>query len=155
MSTKNVGYRIKCLMREEKWGAKAFANRINADKNSVKAWLACEYYPGYNSLVKLCELFGVSADYIVGLSNERGKGLRLGVPPLDEIKNQYVKRVVGLLGENQISEEKYADMMGVKKATVQKWLSGKKFPQMTHVVRSAAVLGCTLDYLLSRDGNIQ
>lgn len=56
MSTEVTAHRLKMLMRERNWGVKAFANRIPADKNSVKTWLAGQYYPRYDSLVKVCEL---------------------------------------------------------------------------------------------------
>ena len=36
MSTEVTAHRLKMLMRERNWGVKAFANRIPADKNSVK-----------------------------------------------------------------------------------------------------------------------
>lgn len=74
MSTEVTAHRLKMLMRERNWGVKAFANRIPADKNSVKTWLAGQYYPRYDSLVKVCELLDVSADYVVGLSDGRGSG---------------------------------------------------------------------------------
>ena len=80
MSTEVTAHRLKMLMRERNWGVKAFANRIPADKNSVKTWLAGQYYPRYDSLVKVCELLDVSADYVVGLSDGRGSGGRLSVP---------------------------------------------------------------------------
>lgn len=94
MSTEVTAHRLKALMREKNWGVKAFANRIPADKNSVKTWLSGEYLPRYDSLVKLCDLLDVSADYVVGLSDERGGGLRLGVP-LNNLKACYVERVRG------------------------------------------------------------
>ncbi len=140
-------------MREKNWGVKAFANRIPADKNSVKTWLAGEYLPRYDSLVKLCDLLDVSADYVAGLSDERGGGLRLGVP-LNNLKACYVERVRGLISDKGVSAEKYAEMMGVKTATVENWFSGKKFPEMALVVKSAQTLGCSLDYLLSRTDKI-
>ena len=139
MSTEVTAHRLKMLMRERNWGVKAFANRIPADKNSVK----------YDSLVKVCELLDVSADYVVGLSDGRGSGGRLSVP-LNRLKFNYILRVKELLESKGVSEEKYAEMMGVKAATVENWFSGKKFPEMALVVRSARELNCSLDYLLSR-----
>ncbi|MBS1415637.1 MAG: helix-turn-helix domain-containing protein [Christensenellales bacterium] len=153
MSTEVTAHRLKALMREKNWGVKAFANRIPADKNSVKTWLSGEYLPRYDSLVKLCDLLDVSADYVVGLSDERGGGLRLGVP-LNNLKACYVERVRGLISDKGVSAEKYAEMMGVKTATVENWFSGKKFPEMALVVKSAQTLGCSLDYLLSRTDKI-
>ncbi|MFR3347274.1 MAG: helix-turn-helix domain-containing protein [Christensenellales bacterium] len=144
-----TAHRLKMLMRERNWGVKAFANRIPADKNSVKTWLAGQYYPRYDSLVKVCELLDVSADYVVGLSDGRGSGGRLSVP-LNRLKFNYILRVKELLESKGVSEEKYAEMMGVKAATVENWFSGKKFPEMALVVRSARELNCSLDYLLSR-----
>ena len=89
MSTEVTAHRLKMLMRERNWGVKAFANRIPADKNSVKTWLAGQYYPRYDSLVKVCELLDVSADYVVGLSDGRGSGGRLSVP-LNKIGRAHV-----------------------------------------------------------------
>lgn len=124
MSTEVTAHRLKMLMRERNWGVKAFANRIPADKNSVKTWLAGQYYPRYDSLVKVCELLDVSADYVVGLSDGRGSGGRLSVP-LNRLKFNYILRVKELLESKGVSEEKYAEMMGVKAATVENWFSGK------------------------------
>ena len=70
--------------------------------------------------------------------------------PLNRLKFNYILRVKELLESKGVSEEKYAEMMGVKAATVENWFSGKKFPEMALVVRSARELNCSLDYLLSR-----
>ena len=147
MSTEVTAHRLKMLMRERNWVVK-YSAKYEAE-NSVKTWLAGQYYPRYDSLVKVCELLDVSADYVVGLSDGRGSGGRLSVP-LNRLKFNYILRVKELLESKGVSEEKYAEMMGVKAATVENWFSGKKFPEMALVVRSARELNCSLDYLLSR-----
>lgn len=152
MSTDVSARRIRELMFERGWGVKAFAARIPADKNSVKTWLAGKYYPRYDSLVKVATLFGVSTDYLVGLSENRDN-VHTAVP-LVCVREEYLRRVKMRLLSSEKSEETYAQQLGVKPSTVENWFLGRKFPEMTLIIQSARVLGCSLDYLLGRSNSV-
>ena len=67
-----TGTRLK-LLREEKGLSKAeVARRLNLNTyNTVSSWENNVNYPRAAEIIKLCEMYEVSADFILGLSNDR------------------------------------------------------------------------------------
>lgn len=67
-----IGNRIR-LLREEKGFSKAeLARRLDLNTyNTVSSWEIGNSYPRVKELIKLVSVFDVSADYILGMSDER------------------------------------------------------------------------------------
>lgn len=47
------------------------AKRIGVHVNTVRLWESGDGKPGAENLTKLCQAFGCSADYLLGLTDER------------------------------------------------------------------------------------
>ena len=53
------------------------ADDLGIHVNTLRAWESGAAKPGSMNLIKLCELFGCSADYLLGLTDERLVKVRL------------------------------------------------------------------------------
>lgn len=47
------------------------ADKIGVHVNTVRSWECGTSKPGSLKLISLCEIFGCSADYLLGISEER------------------------------------------------------------------------------------
>lgn len=66
------GKRIRELREEKGWSQSELARRMNCVQKSVSRY-ECETADlGTEEIVKLCRIFGVSADFLLGLEDETG-----------------------------------------------------------------------------------
>ena len=64
------GEKIKELRKERKLTQKELAESIGQAQSTIVYWERNQQEPTISSLKKLCELFEVSADYLLGLTKE-------------------------------------------------------------------------------------
>ena len=63
--------RLKMLREEQGWSQEDLAIKIGAEKSLISYYENCQRAPGYNSILKLLEVFNEPAEYIMGLSDIR------------------------------------------------------------------------------------
>lgn len=63
--------RIKELREAKKMTQVRLSIELNVSQETVSAYEKGKYYPSYQSLLKLSEIFNTSVDYIMGLSDKR------------------------------------------------------------------------------------
>lgn len=66
-----LGLRLKSLRQERGWTQKRVAQRIGGTASIVSAYENGIRQPSYEALVKLARLYGVSSDYLLGISGRR------------------------------------------------------------------------------------
>ena len=65
------GIRLKELRKEKSLTQQELADKLNLVKSSVSAYEKSLKYPSVEVLIKLCNCFQVSSDYLLGLSDDR------------------------------------------------------------------------------------
>ena len=65
------GERLKTLRKEKGWIIEDVAEKLNVGKSTYAGWENEYRKPDIPALKKLSDLYGVSVDYILGLTNER------------------------------------------------------------------------------------
>ncbi len=63
--------RIKELRKKQHMSQIRLSIELGVSQETVSAYESGKHYPSYLSLVKLSQIFGVSIDYLMGLSEER------------------------------------------------------------------------------------
>lgn len=63
------GDRLKRLRIEHNLTQEQLAQRVGVLKASISSYELGKQYPTINTLIKLCNLFDVSADYLIGRSD--------------------------------------------------------------------------------------
>ena len=66
-----IGLIIKALMKENGYNNKLLAEKLGYDKGTVGNYLTGERKPSVAFIIDVAKLFGVSADYLLGLSDYR------------------------------------------------------------------------------------
>ena len=79
--------RLTKLRLARGWTKKEFSMQIGKTQQTVGKWENGTNAPTFKDLVKLVELFGVTSDYLLGLSNSPSK---YAYPPFNDNKEEYV-----------------------------------------------------------------
>lgn len=66
-----MGEKLKSLRIEKNLTQKQVADRIGLAVSAVSSYESGTRYPSYDILVKLTRIFHVSADYLLGITNQR------------------------------------------------------------------------------------
>lgn len=97
--------RIRQLREEQKWSQGELGKRIGVQISAVSKYELGKSSLSDEMIVTLCGVFDVSADYLLGLSDERGKNKKAPLPPPIE---------QGLSAENIEELKKYAELLRLK-----------------------------------------
>lgn len=54
------------LLKDNNFTQKEFAARYNFSKNQIHYWVKNKAQPDFDTLIILCNIFNVSADYLLG-----------------------------------------------------------------------------------------
>lgn len=79
--------RLTKLRQARGWTKKEFSMQIEKTQQTVGKWENGTNAPTFKDLVKLVELFGVTSDYLLGLSDSPSK---YAYPPFNDNKEEYV-----------------------------------------------------------------
>ncbi|HCU55899.1 MAG TPA: hypothetical protein DIC18_01030 [Clostridiales bacterium] len=63
------GERIRELRKERNMSQKQLGEAIGVDFRTVSFWETERYEPSISQIIKLCKLFQVESDYLLGLIN--------------------------------------------------------------------------------------
>ncbi|MBO5223248.1 MAG: helix-turn-helix transcriptional regulator [Clostridia bacterium] len=66
---KEMGNRIKELRTEKKLGQNQLADLLGVSNASISYWETGKQVPSAEVVFKLAQFFGVSADFIIGITN--------------------------------------------------------------------------------------
>lgn len=65
------GERLKALRLAHNFNQKQLADRLGLKKQTVSNWENDNILPSIETLIRLCETFSVSTDYILGLDDRK------------------------------------------------------------------------------------
>ena len=88
--------RLTKLRLARGWTKKEFSMQIGKTQQTVGKWENGSNAPTFKDLVKLVELFGVTSDYLLGLSDSPSK---YAYPPFNDNKEEYVGEMFKQLDE--------------------------------------------------------
>lgn len=63
--------RLKTLRNEHSWTQADLANKINVSPKTIGAWERGTREPPIETITKLSDIFGVSADYLLGKTTQK------------------------------------------------------------------------------------
>ena len=64
-----IGERLAEVRKDHGDTQQNLADKMNVSKHTVSSWEQEKSEPNHEMLVKLCRLYGVSSDYLLGLSD--------------------------------------------------------------------------------------
>ena len=140
------GERLKDLIFEHKLTAELLGKILNHNVHDIYHWKSGKgkYMPSVENLLKLADYFCCSVEFLLGLEEEN----RLPNPKLRPPFSDRFRRVAELKGFTLYKLGK-ATKMGT--AQYYAWINKASEPSLDSLMRIAAVLDCSVDYLLGRE----
>ena len=65
---RSIGTTIKKLKKEAKYTQTQLANMLSTSQDTISIWELDKALPDVESVIKLCKIFDVSADFLLGLT---------------------------------------------------------------------------------------
>lgn len=92
-----IGERLAEVRKDHGDTQKDLAEKMNVVVHTVSSWEQEKSEPNHEMLVRLCRLYGVSADYLLGLSNVDPAYIRRKVDILSKEDQEVLKDVEDFL----------------------------------------------------------
>ena len=64
-----IGERLAEIRKDHGDTQQTLADKLNVTKHTVSSWEQEKSEPYHEMLIKICRLYGISSDYLLGLSN--------------------------------------------------------------------------------------
>ncbi|AGT33517.1 XRE family transcriptional regulator [Geobacillus genomosp. 3] len=121
----NLGEMLKTLRKQQRWTQEQLADKLNVSRSQISKWENGSLLPDIQSLKKLCHLFNVSADVLIGSEVQRRELLRevkqlYGTTDMDEktlaaidylLQNRDMSEVMYTLAKLPEKKRKHAETM--------------------------------------------
>lgn len=92
-----IGEKLQQLRKEKKLTQKQVAELLDISTSTLSGYEAEGKYPPYPTLMKLAKLYGVTTDYLIGLSTEK----TIDVSDLDDDEINALREMADLLRKNK------------------------------------------------------
>lgn len=136
------------LISENNLSQRKLGVKIDMPRTTISSYY-CGKIPTVVNLIKICDYFDCSCDYILGLTEENNyKQIKKGVVfSLESFLKRYKTAKLGK------TDYKVAKLMGINNGVIANWNAGK-VPSVNHLITLAEVLGTSVDYLVGRTDNM-
>lgn len=142
--TTTLPQRLSELMDEYGYTPLRLATALNINRNTVTKYLTGVQLPDFALFVQLTELFGCSADYLLGLQDYTPDNVTYRtIPP-------FGKRLRELLAQRNISQYCLNTTHHISYDCINKWLKGTTLPRLDSLCKLATILDCSVDYLIGK-----
>lgn len=94
----DMGQKIRQLRLQKEWKQKDLADRLGVNESTVSLYENYMRIPPYEILIKLCYIFGLSADYFLGIDLDNK--IRT---PLQDLSESQVRAVLTVIDEFRLS----------------------------------------------------
>ena len=94
---------IRSLRKEKHISQTRLSTELEVSQETISAYENGKHYPSAKSLIKLRDLFGVSIDYILGLSDTRYERIETNSLAQDETRLINLYRKLDSLGKERIT----------------------------------------------------
>lgn len=93
----NFGNRLRVLRTGKGWTQEELASRLRLTKSVVSAYETSLRYPSYDILIRICSIFNVSSDYMLGIEKHK----TLDISNLSEENELLVRQLVTALRQRE------------------------------------------------------
>lgn len=93
----NFGNKLRTLRTNKGWTQEDLASRLRLTKSVISAYETSLRYPSYDILIRICSIFGVTSDYMLGIEKDKN----LDVTGLTDENIQLVRQMIQALQEKK------------------------------------------------------
>ena len=102
MSMLYFGDKLKALRSGKGWSQRQLAEKVDLVDATISGYESGAKYPSVEVLIKLCSLFNVSSDYLLGLSDS----MELKMSALTDDQAQVIMRLIAELEQYNYLKDK-------------------------------------------------
>ena len=135
--------RLKELLSEAEITPIELAKNFNIWVDKIYSYLRAKYAPKADLLCGLCDYFGCSADYLLGLTETTPDSFQAPV--------SVTAAITKAINSSKLSKAEIQRRCRVSPSVMEYWLKGKGYPTTDSLVRLAECLDVSVDALLGRE----
>ncbi|MBQ8615691.1 MAG: helix-turn-helix transcriptional regulator [Clostridia bacterium] len=140
-----INERVVEFLNDENLKLKELAVYLKMDVSIIHTWRRNESYPSTRYLIKLCEYFDCSVEYMLNRTEEYGKGVV-------EIVDSFANRVKFLMKlKNKTTYQMVKKDHVCSSSAFDRWFKKNVVPSPETLVKLADYFNVTVDYLLGRE----
>jgi len=142
----NFPERLSELMFDKQLSPDKLAVAINCNSRSIREWQSCnnKYFPSIENLIKLADYFQCSLEFLLGIEDENYLPNPKPTPP-------FAKRFRPAIEAKGFKIYSLYRATEISTGQMYKWINGQREPSLDSLLRIAAAIGCSLDYLVGRE----
>lgn len=134
-----LGHRLKKAREENRLLQKDVASKIGISHNTISQYENDVRKPDPDTLAKFADLFGVSADWLLGRESKAELGsLKLG------------ERLKLVRSNKKLTQEELSNKLGIHRSTYAGYESGHREPDINTLQKLADFFEVSIDYLSGR-----
>lgn len=99
MGTEYFSIRLKSLRKAKKLSQAELAKKLGKTTWAIASYEQGKSYPSIDVLIKLCSIFKVSSDYLIGIENDLD--VKLGLNGLTDEEVSLILQFVSLVEQNR------------------------------------------------------
>ena len=141
--------RFTLLLQSRKLNTQSLKKEIGISTTQSGRYLSGYYEPSLKNALKICDYFGCSLDYLMGLDTEINRNKQTQAPSVDKFLNRYNS----LLKENNTNHHRVAKELKFNRNNLIYWQQHKTFPTLTILANLAQHLHTSIEYLIGRSDN--
>lgn len=147
----NISENLKTFFESKKLDkitAKSVADYLGISKKTLSNYINGDAYIPLEHLNSLSNLFNVSIDYLLGLTDAEQYPNSTNIEKLDP--QEIGKRLKIIRTEKKITQEKLAKLIGVNKSSISRYESGKSLILTVSLYTICSYYHISSDYLLGK-----
>ena len=148
MANKNneIGKRIKRCREEYPLSQSSLAQKLGVSQRNISYYENGERIPPADIILKLVEIFKVSSDYLLGISDQRfpDEDLKWRYPHAEKRLGTILKRYCS---QSKISEDDFAQKLGIRKDLLTEIELGIYTPSLKLLQNISMITGYDIDFL--------
>ena len=143
-----IGNNLKYCREELEMTQEELGYVFGVSKNTVSGWENAHDTMPFNKLIKFCNLYGYSLDYVCGLSRKNTKYEKINVN-----KQMIGKNLKELRTKLNLSQQALADDCNFSQSTYSTYENGKFLINSITIYTICKTYNVSMDYLVGRTNN--
>lgn len=137
--------KLKALRKQHGLTQTQFAKEFNVANGTIAMWESGKRKPDLDTLRRIADFFGVTADYLLGADTECGS------KPASKPVGDYAPRLRELREKRGLTLDQVADALGLRNQYISNYELGKRRPDYDTLSKLADFYHVSIDYLLGHD----
>ena len=140
-----TGERLQKTMKDKGVTQRELAEAIGVKHAAVSSWQSGRTKIGAGQISQVAKYLDVSPEWLLGIADDPAA-------PYGDFAVQsdrdITERITKLMKQGKVSQQALADALGIRRATVSYWQTGRTAPRAEQIKSIADALGVSVEYLI-------